>query len=453
MILNTTFSLKNNRFSKYILLWVLTFTPYLIYSQTAAKPSPPNYTDNRADEGYSYLHDQSTSPYQKAFGDALKYISLSKNSATYLTLGGEYRPRYEYESNQNYTDENQRAYLQRLDLHAKLNLGDHFRLFGELYHGYLSSGEAFPSSDALDVHQAFIEFNLPAGKKNTLDFRLGRQELNLGGSRMVGNRNGPNMRRSFDLGKVVYGIEQAPNPELWSAGAQFETKGLLGRSELYYLGFKSKAAGFSDVFGEEIRHSIGFRRFGNVDRKFTFNNEVIYQWGDLDGNTISAFNIEFDLSYRLNKMFWTPSIGIKLDWSSGDRETDDGKLQTFNPLFVNPGLYSLAAVNTPANLTSFHPNILLFPIKNLTVYMDYAIFFRTSKEDGLYAPPRFQSRRANNSTEKHIGDAVGINLGYKVNRNVKLELISSYYIPGRFIKESPPSNSIFYLATTLTLKI
>jgi hypothetical protein len=244
----------------------------------------------------------------------------------------------------------------------------------------------------------------------------------------------------------------ANDPEVWGLGTQFPIKNFNGTNELYYIGFKSKQAGFNDVFGEELRHSIGGRRYGNIGDRLSYDTEVVYQFGDLADNTISAFNIETDWKYKLINTKWQPTFGLKLDISSGDKENTDGKLQSFNPLFVRPALYSLASLNTPVNLTTVHPSLTFYPFKNFSIFIEYALFYRTSENDGLYTPPRFQLRTANGISEKHIGDVLGLQIQYIVNRNITFDLKSNYFIPGDFIKLSGSSESFFYIAPTVSLK-
>lgn len=454
-------------------------SPTLDFAQNE-KPEPPAFKNNRADENYDYLKDEENNPYEKGFADGLKYIALSKDKSIYLSIGGQYRPRFENTYNINYTSEDEDYYSQRLSLHTNVVLGKYVRIFGELYHGYTSDQARLLETDDIDFHQAFVDFKIPTRANQSLSFQLGRQELALGSSRLVGNREGPNIRRSFDLGKVVYkrkkvsimgfyGKEvnpqfeafdnefhlfdsEATNPTLWGVGAQFPINNLNSNLELYYMGFNSETASFSDVFGEETRHSLGLRSYGTLGKRFSYNTEIVYQFGDLGGNTISAFNLETDWKFALINTNWRPTIGIKLDWSTGDRETDDGKLNTFNPLFVNPAIYSLAGVNTPANLTSFHPNITIFPFDKFSIFMDYALFYRTSSADGLYTPPRFQIREANEIGENHIGDALGIQINYEFNRNISFDLRATYFIPGKFVEASGASESIFYIAPTLNFR-
>ncbi|MEO0627957.1 MAG: alginate export family protein, partial [Bacteroidota bacterium] len=405
---------------------------------------PPPLLLFRAEEQYDYLQKTSRDQYKEGFLDGLKFIPLNINETSFLSIGGSYRARVEHFTNRDYTPEDERFYSQRLSIHTSLHIGAKLRVFGELYHGFTSGEERFIESDDIDLHQGFLEWKVLTTSKGSIDLRLGRQEIGYGVSRLVGIREGPNIRRSFDLAKLVltkrsssinllYGKEvnngfeafdnvsnlfdqDAANPQLWGIYASLKAEKTDRAIDLYYLGFRSVQARFNDVVGEEVRHSIGVRSYGHFDR-FGFNTEFTYQFGELGSSSISAFNFETDWTYLLQETGWKPKLGIRLDWSSGDQELADDKLNTFNPLFVNPAIYSLAAVNTPANLLSFHPNLTVVPAEGLSIYIDYALFFRANSTDGLYTPARFLLRESMGSDERHIGDVIGLQLQYEFNRN------------------------------------
>lgn len=431
----------------------------------------------RAEESYLYL--DSTGE-KTIFLQPLKLITIDRGNAFFLSLGGEYRARVEHYSNENYTSEDVTYYSQRVNLHASLQLSSSFRLFGELYSGYVTSDEdIFLESDKIDLHQGFLEWKPINSSQLQATVRLGRQEMGYGASRIVGIREGPNMRRSFDMARVMirknnssidllYGKEvdispfgfdnksnifqgDGSNPSFWGAYYRRPFLKHTGQLDIYYFGFHTKLSRFNDVLGEETRHSIGARSFGTKGR-FSYNTEVTLQWGELDSDDIFAFNIETDWKYTLIESSYKPRLGIKVDWSSGDRRTGDGKVGTFNPIFVNPAIYSLAAVNTPANITSLHPNFTVYPIEGMTIYLDYALFYRTESNDGLYAPPRFLARESNGLSEKHIGDVFGLQISYEINRNISFDLRSSYFIAGEFIKASGNSENTFYIAPTMSFK-
>ena len=431
----------------------------------------------RAEESYLYLDSLKK---KTIFLQPLKLIAINRDNAFFLSLGGEYRARVEHYTNENYTSKDLTYYSQRVNLHASLQLGSNFRLFGELYSGYVTGNESiFLESDEIDLHQGFLEWKPINSSNLQTTVRFGRQEIGYGASRIVGIREGPNMRRSFDMARVMirknnssidllYGKEvdispfsfdnksnilknDASNPSFWGAYYRRPFLKDIGKLDIYYFGFHANLSRFNDVSGTETRHSVGIRSF-SVKGRLSYNTEIIMQWGELGNSDIFAYNIETDWKYTLIENGWKPQLGIKADLSSGDKRTGDGRVGTFNPIFVNPAIYSLAAVNTPANITSLHPNFTVYPIEGLTIYMDYAFFYRTEANDGLYAPPRFLTREANGLRTKHIGDVFGLQISYEINRNISFDLRSSYFIAGQFIKASGDSENTFYIAPTMSFK-
>ena len=430
----------------------------------------------RAEESYLFLQESNT---DQLFLQPFKLIEINSSKGAFLTLGGEYRARFESFTNEGYTNENDAYYSQRLDVHASLQLGSKIRIFGELYHGYTTGEERILEDEEIDLHQGFLEIKFLNKASSDLSLRLGRQEIGYGASRLIGIREGPNMRRSFDLAKlaykkgkgslnIIYGNELAygfgaldnesnlfqsnkQTPTIWGAYLQENFIGKPGNLDFYYFGFQSNTSRFNDVVGKETRHSVGVRSYGKIGR-YSFNTELIYQFGELGESTISAYNFETDWKYVLTNYGWKPTLGLRLDLSSGDVNTGDGKIQTFNPMFVNPAIYSLAAVNTPSNLTSFHPNLTVYPAEGFSIYIDYALFYRTQSNDGLYTPPRFILRESNGINEKHIGDVLGLQANWEVNRNIAFDLRSSYFIAGKFIQATGESKNTFYIAPTISFK-
>jgi hypothetical protein len=178
----------------------------------------------------------------------------------------------------------------------------------------------------------------------------------------------------------------------------------------------------------------------------------MYQFGDLGTSKINAFNFDAGIHYKPLKTKWKPNIGLKLNYSSGDKNKEDQKLNTFNPLFVSATFSGLSGYIIPINLLSIHPSVSFKPIKNLTILTDWSAFWRTSKNDGLYASPRFLVREANEITTKYIGNQFGLRATYKMNRNFTFDLDTSYFIAGSFLEKSGTSENIFYISPKISYK-
>jgi len=301
-----------------------------------------------------------------------------------------------------------------------------------------------------------------------------------GAARLIGLREGPNIRRAFDASRFIfkkgktniqtfYAREVRPtfkafdnkftlfdrdeaNPKLWGVHSQFKIKGLIGMNEVYYFGFQVDSARFNDVTGEETRHSIGLRRYGKWGKRFQYNTEIVYQLGEISSSDISAFDIETDWHYKLINTPWKPNPGIKLQYSSGDKTSGDNKINTFNPMFVNPAYYSLALTITPVNIIGIHPSISITPTEKLNLYAEWAFFWRASKNDGLYRPPRFVNRPDNGISDRSLGNQLGFKASYEINRHLSFDLDMSYFIVGDFQEATGEAENIFHFAPTLGYK-
>ena len=462
------------------MILVLLSTPGYGQEETMEKLEPPAYNMFRAEENYSYLNDKEFNPYETDYLDVIKFIPLNKKKNVSLSLGGEIRPRMEYFNNRNWMEEDEIFYSQRLSLHANFNLTKYVRVFGEVYHGFVSREKEFTQSDQLDVHQGFIALKIPINDKQNLDIRFGRQEMTLGSARLLGLREGPNIRRTYDMGRVIYyqksikievfygkevkaefGVfdnefnlfnNSSMNPELWGLYSQFEIKNDIGKNELYYLDFRSPTSFYNDATGEDKRHTIGLRRFGKIGKSWRYNTEIIGQFGETGGKNVTAWAFETDWHYVFYKMKLQPELGLKLDIISGDKENGDDQIQSFNPMFTNPAYFSLAGTIAPVNIIEFHPSLSLIPTEKMKIYIEWASFYRFSKNDGVYAPPRFLAREGQTTDESLIGHQLGLKYELVIDRHLFFFLELSYFLAGKFLEKTGQAENIFHVAPTLSYK-
>ncbi len=427
----------------------------------------------RAEEDYSGLL-QNDSLRKSSLLNKLKAIPLSKDKSIYLSLGGEFRPRWEHYDNKNWsanTTADENFYSQRIMFHTDLHLGKYVRVFGQLTHGLVSLKESvYVESDQLDLHQAFVEFTVPL-KDTKIKLRAGRQELLLGGGRLVALRDGPNNRRSFDMaqimvggkgynGNIVFGREvKVPDgafdnnssnaPYIWGIGLNANTKKILGNTSIYYIGFDAKTVKYNDGIHPETRHTIGLRRYGDFGKHIKYNTEIHYQFGTFGDKTISAYSIEGDWHYNLINTKFKPDFGIKLDYISGDKNTGDNKLGTFNPYFNNPGYFGLISQVAAMNMFDFHPSAKLNLTKKLGVIAEADFYWRAQLNDGLYNGAKFLIRPSNNNKSRFIGWQSGLIINYQMSRNIKISNATYLFVAGDFIKETGDSKSTFYNGMTL----
>ena len=453
-------------------------------SESSCTPLP--YALNRADEDYEYLRDPAC---RIDFWDPIKYIPLNASGRWYLSLGGEARERYEYYSNPNWGagPPGSGYLLQRYFLHADLQVGEHLRLFTQLQSSLENGRTGGPrpqiDEDQLDLHQAFLDVKFDLGSFGSLLFRPGRQELFYGSQRLIGVREGPNVRQSFDGFRAVFrkgdiqvdGFATRPvndqryvfddktnfDQALWGVYSVFPLPIIpKGNGDLYYIGYHNAQQTYNQGTGNETRHSVGMR-FWRVAPPLDYNFEFVYQWGtfrrhlgfaSLGREDISAWTIASDTGYTFHSLPFRPRLGMRANVTSGDRNPKSPDLQTFNPLFPKGGYFSEANFTGPANHIDLNPSIALHFMDGLTLSVDWDFFWRQSIHDGVYQVPLVLVRSSNNSAARYVGSFAQGQLEWNIDRHISFFAQYAHFFAGEFLKETGPHKDIDYVTTWITYK-
>jgi hypothetical protein len=386
----------------------------LLASAVQADDLPrPNFSKLRQDEDWSPLRDPAQ---RRSTLDALKFIPLNRDGSVYLSLGGELRERYEYTHNPAWGDDPQDrrgVFLQRYILHGDLHLGQHVRLFAQLLSG-LESGRAGPAGppdeNRLDLQQAFIDLTVDSPMQGLATLRLGRQEMSYGSARLIDVREGPNVRRKFDgvrlsvdaAGWRVDGFTVRPafdkvgtfddrtdrDRALWGAYAVGKPSWLpAGAIDLYYLGFHDKAGRYVQATGRETRHTIGARLWGE-HAGWDWNVELAGQAGKFNGSDIRAWTVASEIGRRWIDTPLKPRVALGANIASGDRNANDRRLGTFNPLFPRGSYFDELALLGPRNFVNLHPFVTIWPRDDVSITADWDFFWRLpSGPTASTAPP------------------------------------------------------------------
>ena len=446
----------------------------LLFYYGKAQNLPP-FKQLRYDEDYSFLKRDSSGDWYRT----TKFNALSKNKNAWVSIGGDIRYQYQWFNNENwgsYPADNDGFILTRYLVHADVHAGKHFRTFVQLQSS-LANGKAAPSSpvdeNQLDLHQGFADIFFPLQHSQTVTMRLGRQELLYGSQRLVAVRDGPNNRQSFDAARVMYTNHRwkadiffsrfvqskqqlfddgfNKNNKFWGAYLVKNNVPVLNNIDAYYFGLWKKSAKFDDGAGRELRHSIGSRIWG-TQKFWRYDIEGLYQFGDFSGKEIDAWTFSVNTGYKFAHTWGKPEIGIKTEWISGDATYGDNKLQTFNPLFPRGGYFGLVSLIGPANLFDIHPSIMLDLSKRLFLNIDYDLFSRYSRHDGIYGPNVAVIYSGKNNSKKSIGEQYSTYLEYTPNNFLYLRWELTWFKAGPFLKEVSTGKDILFTATTVQLR-
>jgi len=439
--------------------------------------NPPPLKIIRYDENYEYLRDPSR---RTDYLDAIKFIPLDANAEWYLTLGGEARDRYESYHNSLWgrgPQDDNGYLLQRYSLHADVHYGDNFRIFTQLGSSLEDNRNGGPrptDRDDLDLAQAFFDVRVPFSGGNSLTFRVGRQELSYGSSRLVSVREEPNLRRSFDGAKVILKVsgwqidafatkpvrtkpgifddDSDPNQDFWGVYAVTPVSWLPGgNADLYYLGLDRKNASFDQGTAYEKRHSIGTRIWGRKTG-WDYNFEFVYQFGTFGTGQIQAWTAASDVGRTFESAPLKPRLGFKADITSGDNNRNNPDLQTFNPLFPRGSYFGEPALIGPANHIDVHPQIDLALRKNLALTLDWDWFWRQNIHDGIYGPAVNLIQTGRTSSARYVGNQAEAMLAWRVDRHVTITADYAHFFAGQFLKQTTPGKDVDYFSTWATYR-
>lgn len=408
-----------------------------------------------------------------------KFSQIDKDSAAYLRVGGEVRSQYFFYQHKDWGEslpDHDGFMLSRFLLHGDLRMGRYVTTFIQLQSG-LSSGDPNPppavNQNPLDLHQLFIDIQLPLEKRSSFTIRLGRQELSYGSQRLVSLRDAPNNRQAFDGVKGIYdskdirfegfytnyvqartGIfDDRPSTAIrfWGGYGTLKKQVLARHMDFYYLGIKKRSAFFDNEAGQETRHSVGTRWWDNSEQ-WQYDLEAVYQFGKMGSARISAYTISSNIAYRIKSAPLKPQIGVKSEVISGDRQYNDERLNTFNPLFPRGGYFGLAALIGPSNLFDIHPYIQFAILPHLTLTEDYDAFWRLNVNDGLYAISGKLLYSGKNTVSSYIGGQLGTNLEYNPTPFLYLRAEFTWFDSGKYLKEVGPGRDILMTGATVTYK-
>lgn len=421
----------------------------------------PSYESLRFEEDWSPLRDPAlrTDPL-----DRLKWHPLNGDGSAHLTLGGELRARFESSRNPVFGLGSPRRNdytLLRSFLFADLHLGPHLRGFVELASGFAPGWRGEPPTtqkDELDLLQGFGELRLPlAGGEFML--RAGRQEMSFGSSRLVSVRESPNLRRAFDGVRTAWirggetridaflvrpvaprtGIFNDANDHaqlFWGAYGTAVIPAVPGlKADLYYLGLEREGARFAQGTGAEHRHTLGTRLFGKR-LGFDWNVEAAVQFGSFGSAEIRAWTVSASLGYTFAGLAFSPRLGLNADAISGDRNPNDGRLGTFNPLFPKLPYFSEANLAAPANLLDIQPNLTLALTPKLSLTIGSNPLWKQAKADAFYATPLTPVRGTAGGSSRFIGQQASASFEWSATDHLTIGGGYVHYAPGERLKQA-----------------
>lgn len=441
----------------------LSFVGFVVMTVTAAASSPPAYERLRQDENWSaWCRDNVDS-------DEYAYKCLRPTKDSLLSVGGEGRWRYAVTNGANWQDEtdgSDGAFLQRYVVFADWRLSPSFRIYSQLYSALSAGFEQGPSpldENRLSFQQAFVQFS----GDERWQVRLGRQELALGSGRLVDAREGPNVRRRYDLLRLTsyvkswqvdafvgrpWQISQGSfddrldhNQAIWGMYA-VNNEHSWPKFDVYYLGYRNNEANYLQGSGEEHRHTLGTRLWG-TNGGVTLNWEIALQFGRFNEQDIRAWTIASDTRFAL-KRYTLTSVGVSANVASGDKNSDDNTLGTFNPLFPRGNYFSELAILGPRNFYNVQPYLTFQPHSAVEVTSAVNFYWRLSTDDGVYGPSGNLLNVDSTSDRRYVATEFSLSAKVSLTDATALSLVYGRSFPAALVQQTGNRGATDYVEFT-----
>src|SRR4051812_6265780 len=354
-------------------------------------------------------------------------------------VGGQFRARYEIKEdagsfpNRDFrrvgVDNDNSYLLLREKIHLGYTPAPWITLFAEGRDSSTTGDDRDPNveADQFDLHQAFLR--LGSAKKFPITAKVGRQEMIYGEERLIGNGDWGNIPRAFDAAKLRYETDNLwvdafagrvvlpvnhhfnmLNDYDWFSGLYASSTALVPKQEtqLYLLSRNSSPQAAAAVTGalvglptarDIVTLGMRARSLPGQWRGWDYAAEIAGQFGSINvsGRRLDHEALAATVSggYTWTKAFGSPRVGLEYNFSSGDHDPNDGKNQTFDPLFpTNHRLYGYMDLVGWRNIHNPRLSTAIKPLPPLLLTVDYHLFWLADNHDFFY-PESGPGRGAN----------------------------------------------------------
>ncbi len=333
---------------------------------------------------------------------------------------------------------------------------------------------------ATDIREAYVQLKNFAW--TPFDLKVGRQKLAFGEEMFVGALDWANVGRSFDGARLIWNTS-ANDLSIFSTIIQENNSNDLNNVQssknteaVYFSGLyntsKIHKAFWLDAF-LFARNQEGVNRHGNQlytgglrfhnrteagnktasDQLIDYSIDVAYQGGQKAGQQIQAYGAVAFVGVNFNaglKM----RIGGQGAYASGDKDANDNKYETFDPLYPTPHYqFGQADMTSWRNLMGGGVNYTIWFTQEFNLKLDYWYAMRQSGNDSWYliagtAAPN----QAGLGTEKHLYQEFGLIANYQARSYLAFQAGYAYAMRGKAMELANKSGDyqFGYLMSTIS---
>ena len=361
----------------------------------------------------------------------------------------------------------------RMLTHFDFKYRDTARFFLQIGSMLVSDRDLAPrpiDENRFTFQQAFFDIK-PFGDGTPLTVRVGRQDLQYGKERFVSPLDWANTRRRFDGVKIFWRdktwdfdvwytkptVIRPTRPDKWSHdidfyGAYLTYKGIPNHGvDMFFFAQDDTRDRINPNgnIGDMSRYTLGSRFWGKTG-PFDYTAFLAGQWGRWAGDSIQAWAWGLDGGYTFVDCPWSPRIGGGFDWASGDENSLDGNVGTFDQLFpLGHAYFGYLDLVGRQNINAANVTLTMWPIKKkVKARLGYHAFWLNAKEDALYNAAGVPGRRNPfGDSGREVGHELDLTVVWKIDVHQSMLFGYSHFWDSDFIIKTGTSEDpdLFYV--------
>jgi hypothetical protein len=245
-------------------------------------------------------------------------------------------------------------------------------------------------------------------------------------------------------------VTGAPKPvnDLWFYGVYATMKACAPTLfDIYYLG-NSDRDNYRDfpytsktpqgTYGTTTRNTAGARIYGPLWKNpdcgtLAYDLEGAYQFGNVADEDVRAYFLHADTSYEWATA-WKPKLTLLGNVASGDRNPNDGEVNTFLPLYGSThSPYGFIDFLRLQNMREIALTATVKPTSKLELYAGLHQFWLDSRTDAWYnSRGSALAQDKTGRSGRDLGQEIDFMAKYKLTANVDIEGGYAHFFDGNF---------------------
>jgi hypothetical protein len=337
----------------------------------------------------------------------------------------------------------------------------------------LPGGRTPEEVDELDLQQAYADVAF-----GFASIRPGRQQLSVGGERLVSPSLWSNTPQTFDGVSATMLVPPFPVTAFWARPVTVEKYGFNESSsndeiygltlvpvlaQIYLIGRDRKAAVYNGTMGPEERFTVGgstgfdfesTTKTGKhkTDAGFDLSIEGAYQFGSVGSQEIDAYMISGELGMNVSSDGHHVRVFGGGGYASGD-DGAGGDVQTFSQLFADGHTY-LGQMDVVGRQNIVDANVgATYSYEGFSVTVDGHGFWRADRHDALYNSFGMAVAPGAAGTSLEVGLELDVAVGFDVYDWLRVEGGYGHLFGGNFLRQAGLDEDVDFgfLATILKL--